>query len=125
MLLPDFDAGGDLPPGIYPVTLAQALDRFGRGTPRRQVVAQRLIEVYNLATSTGHLARFVVFGSFVTAKLNPRDVDVMLVMDDAFDRAATPPDTAVLFDHAEQPMRLSGRASSGRPGRGLSVMFRG
>jgi len=38
-----------------------------------------------VAAATGHLARFVVFGSFVTDKAAANDVDVFLIMDDAFD----------------------------------------
>ena len=68
--------------GVYPVTLAEVLSRFGGGTAQRQAVAGRLVRIYQLAVSTGFLARFVVFGSFVTAKPEPRDVDVILVMED-------------------------------------------
>ena len=34
-----------------------------------------LDRVYRLAEATNHLARFMVFGSFVTNKLEPQDVD--------------------------------------------------
>jgi hypothetical protein len=50
-------------------------------------VAERLERVYRLAHATGHLARFVVFGSFVTDKLEPHDVDVFL-------------EAALVFDHS-------------------------
>ena len=63
-------------------------------------VAERLERVYRLAQATGHLARFVVFGSFVTDKLEPHDVDVFLVMDDAFDAGTLPSETALVFDHS-------------------------
>ncbi|MBX9627432.1 MAG: hypothetical protein K2X82_26750 [Gemmataceae bacterium] len=101
MTLPPFGPDGDLPPGVYPATLAEALDRFGGGTPRRQVAARRLDHIYHLAASTGHVVRFVVFGSFVTAEPNPRDIDIVLVMDDRFDVSALPRTTAVVFNHAE------------------------
>ncbi len=35
---------------------------------------------YTLAMSTGHVLRFVVFGSFVTAKPGPGDIDIFLIM---------------------------------------------
>jgi len=63
-------------------------------------VAERLERVYRLAQATGHLSRFVVFGSFVTDKPEPHDVDVFLVMDDAFDAGTLPGETALAFDHA-------------------------
>ncbi|QDU24073.1 DUF6932 family protein [Urbifossiella limnaea] len=106
MGLPAFNADGDLPPGVYLVTLADALARFGRGSAQRQVVAGRLARIHGLAASTGRLARFVVFGSFVTAKPDPRDVDVVLLMDDGFDVTATADDVAAVFDHAEADARL-------------------
>jgi hypothetical protein len=53
-----------------------------------------------VAHATGHLARFVVFGSFVTSKLTPNDVDVFLVMEDMFDFAHLTGETRLLFDHA-------------------------
>jgi hypothetical protein len=52
-----------------------------------------------VAEATGHLGRFVVFGSFVTSKPEPQDVDVFLVMDDPFDASALTSDVRLLFDH--------------------------
>lgn len=101
MPLPAFNADGDLPPGVYPVTLAEAIARFGHGSAQRQVVAGRLTRVYHLATSTGLVARFVVFGSFVTAKAEPRDVDVVVIMDDSFEVSSVSGDIASVFNHSE------------------------
>jgi hypothetical protein len=53
-----------------------------------------------LAKITGYLARFVVFGSFVTDKPEPNDIDVLIVMDDAFDVDTLQGEAALLFDHA-------------------------
>jgi hypothetical protein len=47
-----------------------------------------------------HLARFVVFGSFVTNKPEPQGVDVFLVMEDTFDASQLAGDASLLFDHA-------------------------
>jgi hypothetical protein len=57
--------------------------------------------IYGLASSTGHLARFVVFGSFVTAKEEPNDVDIVLLMEDRFDLAAVTGEAALPFQHME------------------------
>ena len=84
MPLPPFNANGDLPPGVYAATVAEVVARFGAGTPRREVVTQRLVRIHNLAVATGGLGRFVLFGSYVTSKPVPNDVDVILVMKDAF-----------------------------------------
>ncbi|MBI2371129.1 MAG: hypothetical protein HYV08_13000 [Deltaproteobacteria bacterium] len=53
-----------------------------------------------MAAGTGHLARFVVFGSFVSAKREPADVDVFLLMEDTFDMGQLTGEARVLFDHA-------------------------
>ena len=86
--LPAFNEEGDLPPGVHPATLSVVLARFGQGTVQRRAVGDRLNRIYQLAISTGQLARFVVFGSFVTAKSEPNDVDIILLMEDAFDLAS-------------------------------------
>ncbi|HXH09584.1 MAG TPA: hypothetical protein VNP04_07480 [Alphaproteobacteria bacterium] len=100
MPLPPFTASGDLPPGVYRVTLREALEHFGRSSLQRRIVAQRLERIYRVAQATGHLARFVVFGSFVTSKVAPNDVDVFLVMEDTFDATHLTGEALLLFDHA-------------------------
>ena len=97
--LPDFNEAGDLPPGIYPAPLDQVLARFGGPTPQRIQVGERLSRIYNLAKGTGHLARFIVFGSFVTDKPAPNDVDVFMLMEDSFEASRLSGETAILFDH--------------------------
>ena len=100
MLLPDFTDTGDLPPGIYPVSLPEATFRFGTGTSRRKYLALRLRRIHRLAVQTDYLARFIVFGSFVTDKLEPNDVDVFMIMDDNFDVSRLSGESRLLFDHA-------------------------
>jgi hypothetical protein len=101
MNLPAFNEEGDLPPGIYRATLAEVLERFGQGSMQRCAVAGRLERVYQLVASTGHLARFVVFGSFVTAKEEPNDVDIVLLMQNTFDLASVTGEAALPFQHME------------------------
>jgi len=99
MALPDFNQNGDLPPGVYRATLAEVLARFGSGLPQRWLVARRLERVFKLAFRTGKVARFVVFGSFVTKKSAPADVDIFMLMDDTFQVGSVSGEAAVLFDH--------------------------
>ena len=96
---PDFNEEGDLPVGIHPATLAEVIEHFGRATRQRRIVAQRLTRVYDLAVSTGHVARFIIYGSFVTNKLNPNDVDIFLLMEDSFDPTHLLGEVAVVFNH--------------------------
>jgi len=84
MVLPRFNKAGDLPPGVYQATLDEVVERFGAARGRRNICTRRLLHVYALVERTGHLQRFIIFGSYVTATPDPNDVDVVLVMDDAF-----------------------------------------
>jgi len=63
------------------------------------LVGQRLERIYKLASGTGQVVRFVVFGSFVTAKLDPGDVDIFMLMEDSFDSSGVRGGRAVIFDH--------------------------
>jgi hypothetical protein len=101
MTPPAFNDEGDLPPGVYRATLPQVLERFGQGSVQRRAVADRLKRVYQLVASTEQLARFVVFGSFVTAKDDPNDVDIILLMEDTFDLASVTGEAALPFQHME------------------------
>lgn len=95
----EFNEAGDLPPEIHQATLDDVLQYFGQSTPQRQVMARRLEQIYTLAVSTGHRARFIVFGSFITAKPDPGDVDVFLLMENTFDVSQLSGEIALIFDH--------------------------
>ena len=101
MALPAFNEDGDLPPGVHRATMQEILSRFGQGSVQRRAVVDRLNRIYHLATSTRQVARFVVFGSFITAKSDPNDVDVILIMEDAFDLSSVSGEAALLFQHME------------------------
>ncbi|QDU31140.1 hypothetical protein ETAA8_62930 [Anatilimnocola aggregata] len=99
MTIPDFDAHGELPAGIWLATIAEVLERFGKfGDLERKEASQTLAKIHELAVNTGHLQSMLVFGSYVTSKPNPNDVDVILMMDDAVDPANCPVESRVLFD---------------------------
>ena len=104
--MPAFDEQGDLPPSVHRATLLEVLERFGRGSGQRCAVADRIKRLYQLAASTGRLARFVVFGSFVTAKAEPNDVDIVLLMEDTFDLSSVGGETALVFQHLEAETRF-------------------
>lgn len=99
MPLPPFLPSGDLPLGVHRATLREAIAHFGTVSPQRMLVALRLEQVYRMAMATGHVARFVVFGSFVTTKADPNDVDVFLLMEDTFDPDNLTGEADLLFDH--------------------------
>jgi len=59
---------------------------------------------------------FLIFGSYVTAKLEPNDVDVVLVMDDAFRLEKCPVEIRGLFNHAVAQARYGVSIFWIRPG---------
>jgi len=101
MTFPEFEENGDLPVGIYPATLQEVLEHFGKGSLQRQLVAGRLTKIYRLVKSTDQLLRFIIYGSFVTGKPNPNDVDIFLVMDDNFDKYRFTSEVKSIFEHLE------------------------
>ena len=98
---PEFDSNGDLPIGIHQATLPEILQHFGTGTVQRYLLGQRLERIYALANNTREVARFIVFGSFVTATPAPGDVDIFLLMEDSFDVDQVSGEVSVIFDHQE------------------------
>jgi hypothetical protein len=116
MPLPDFDASGDLPPGVHRATLNEMIQRFGSAGGQRGVCNLRLSHVHELAKRTGHLQRLVIFGSYVTAEPNPNDIDVVLVMDDGFRLEECPIESRGLFDHALAQARYGASIFWIRPG---------
>ena len=99
MALPDFNDEGDLPEGLIVATLAEVLERFGPVSEARQEATATLQKIHELVTATGKLERFIIFGSYITNKPDPHDVDIVLVMKDDFSMASCDEETRVLFDH--------------------------
>ena len=99
MALPDFNSNGDLPEGVHQATLDEVVARFGGGTAQRQIVTERLLRIYGLVKATGKLERFIIFGSYITAKTGPNDVDIVLIMRNDFRAVDCEEQTAKVFDH--------------------------
>ena len=96
---PAFNEFGDLPVGVYRTTLADVIAHFGHGTAQRIVITTRLEHIYELARRTGFLQRLIIFGSYVTAEPNPRDVDIFLVMRGGFQPRDALSEAQRLFRH--------------------------
>lgn len=99
MPLPAFDSHGDLPEGVYHATLAEVIERFGYGTPQRELATTKLVHIYKLARRTGKLERFVIFGSYVTSKPAPNDIDIILIMRDDFREEDYTEEVLPVFNH--------------------------
>lgn len=77
-MLPPFDEHGNLPPGIHLASIVEVAERFGSGSPEREVEIRELVELVDWAKRHG-VRRIIVNGSFVTSKRRPNDVDVVVL----------------------------------------------
>ena len=116
MVLPEFNEQGDLPVRVYQVSLEELLERFGKSSLQRQLVTARLLHIYELAKNTGKLLRFVIFGSYVTAKPAPNDVDIILLMRDDLTEDDYDPEVFPMFDHLLCQRQLGASLFAIRPG---------
>ncbi len=98
MPLPPFDPGGDLPEGLHQTHVTEFFSRFGSGTPQRERVAARLRQAFDLIRPLGIISRVIVWGSFITAKPDPADADILWVTLPGFDRGQLSVQVDVLFD---------------------------
>ena len=101
MPLPNLNHDGELPEGIHQATIDEVVARFGSGTEQRIIVTERLQRIYQLAKATGHLQQLLIFGSYITAKPKPNDIDVVIIFDDNFDMAACSEDVKKLLNHQQ------------------------
>ena len=121
MPIPAFDSRGDLPVGVHPATLTEVIARFGSSTPQRELVTARLVHIYELVRATGKLLRFVIFGSYVTNKLEPNDVDIILIMREDFREEDYTKDVLPVFSHLRAQDELGASVFWTRLGAGLLV----
>src|SRR5262247_3848877 len=105
-MLPAFNPEGNLPAGIHVATADEVFARFATPSTRRQWLGEQLRSLLALAQSTGHLARVFLWGSFVTSKEVPNDLDVLLVMDTEFVVEAIPAQAQVVFDHVQARLQF-------------------
>jgi hypothetical protein len=104
-MLPALNEHGDLPPGVHAASWAEIERRFGSGSGARVRAMATLKHLHELAARTGALRAFYVFGSFVSAVANPRDIDVVLVMAPGFRFEDCPRESQTLFSHADAEAR--------------------
>jgi hypothetical protein len=116
MALPAFNEHGDMPVGVHPATIDEICARFTGATAERQAATKNLRRICDLARSTRKLQRFIVFGSYITAKPAPNDVDVVLLMCDDFLWEACAGDVHALFDHQLAPEKFGASIFWTRPG---------
>jgi hypothetical protein len=86
--IPDFRDDGYLPEGLHLATEAEVTFRFGTSTPRRRRLVLRLRRWLELARATS-ATRFLLDGSFVTAKEEPNDIDAVVLLANDFEQQVT------------------------------------
>lgn len=84
-MTPDCNDNGYLPPGVHRANLEEIATRFGQQSEVRQAQMESLRWLVELARRAG-VRRIVVNGSFVTDKLEPNDVDCVLLIGPDFPR---------------------------------------
>jgi hypothetical protein len=86
-MIPHLNDDGYLPAGIHPATLDELAARFGHESELRQAQMESVRWLVDLGRRAGVL-RIVVNGSFVTDKLEPNDVDCVLLIGPDFPQDA-------------------------------------
>jgi len=119
MPLPVLDDRGNLPVGVHSATLAEVITRFGHGTPQHELVTANLVQIYELARQTGKLDRFIIFGSYVTIKPEPNDIDIVLIMRDDFRGEDYTKEVLAVFNHQRAQDELGASIFWTRPSAGL------
>jgi hypothetical protein len=97
-VLPALTIDGELPPGVHSADWPEFISRFGCSSPRRLWLSGRLRTILELAATGGRLRRIFVWGSFVTAKPSPRDLDILLIMSEDFEVDQMPARAQAVFD---------------------------
>src|SRR4051794_30418415 len=78
-MIPGFRPDGYLPEGVHPATEAEVTFRFGSSSPGRRRLVLRMRRWIELARAVG-ASRLLIDGSFVTDKLDPQDVDAVILV---------------------------------------------
>ena len=98
VVLPELTDDGELPAGIHNSGWQEFVSRFGASSARRLWLSGRLRTILELAATGGQLCRVFIWGSFVTAKPAPKDIDMLLIMSDDFEVDRMPVPAQAIFD---------------------------
>ena len=82
-MIPDLDEDGYLPPGIHEATFEELVERFGNSIQTRVLRTWALNELFNLVEE--YAIGMYIDGSYVTNKIAPGDIDILLIVPEDFD----------------------------------------
>lgn len=103
-MLPDFYDGENLPEGNHPCTWEDFVVRFAYNDHRR-VLLERLSHVMATAKHCDFLFA-VIFGSYITSKEAPGDVDIVWVLSEAVRTEELPNRCKQLLEHDRSKERF-------------------
>jgi len=83
--------------GIYLASLDEVLERFGTGTPTRERQGNLLRLIIESARKYPTIKRVLLWGSFVSAKPEPGDLDYSIVVDPRHRSVTIEPDDRRFF----------------------------
>lgn len=85
-MIPEFDAYGYLPMGIHHSSMKDFFERFCCENDQRRHLFKQFEAFLTLFQGmTGKMLRIIIDGSYVTAKPDPGDIDLILVLSRDFD----------------------------------------
>src|SRR5690349_21006811 len=90
MPIPLLNEWGVLPPGVHDCTMEEIEERLARSqmTDQRIRLLEKLVRYVKEARGTGLAVALLIDGSFVTAKDEPEDIDLIVVLKPEHDFAA-------------------------------------
>ncbi|MBM4297107.1 MAG: hypothetical protein FJ143_05145, partial [Deltaproteobacteria bacterium] len=89
-MIPSFNEHGCLPEGIHDCTAEEIADRFGgfQSRDRRPRLWERFVEFLREVKACDLADAVLVDGSFVTAKTDPNDIDLVLIVSSGYNFSA-------------------------------------
>src|SRR5262249_1981785 len=96
-MIPDFHDGLHLPDGDHPATLQEVRQRFGAGGQRQEFCT--LLEDFVEQAAECGFVKVYLFGSFISGKPVPGDVDLMWVYERDLDLETLSPECRDLLDY--------------------------
>ena len=121
-MLPELTIDGELPPGVHTADWPEFISRFGGSSPRRLWLSGRLRIILELAATCERLRRVFVWGSFVTAKPSPRDLDILLIMSDDFEVVQMSAPAQAIFDSTRAKLLFESDVFCARASIGQEVL---
>ena len=121
-MIPELTHHGELPPGLHRANWEEFEFRFGSSSPRRVWLTGRLSALLKLAGTNGKLRRVFIWGSFVTGKAAPKDLDILLIMEDDFEVDHIDAAAQAVFDSVRARLMFESDVFWGRSSIGTELL---